>query len=83
MRLSLPQFFGPMAAGLEDIHWPAALDPERAVAALRQIGTDHYVPLIAFEGEASAGSVSHRLGVPPAAQTVSSSFSERSSQTRR
>ena len=67
MRLSLPQIFRPQRPLVwRNIHWPAALDPEHAVAALRQIGTDHYVPLIAFEVEASAGSVSHRLGVPPA-----------------
>jgi hypothetical protein len=49
------------------IHWPVELDPERAVAVLRQIGTDQYVPTVAFEVEAAAGTVVHRLGTAPAA----------------
>ena len=67
MRISLVSFFQSRSLVWRNIHWPAALDPESAIATLRQIGTDHYVPLIAFEVEGSAGSVSHRLGAPPTA----------------
>lgn len=47
-----------------DIHWPPELDPENAVSLLRQLGTDQYVPLLAFEVEGTGGSLKHRLGVP-------------------
>ena len=47
-----------------EIHWPAELDPEVALAVLRQLATDHFVRFVAFEVEASAGPVVHRIGVP-------------------
>lgn len=47
-----------------EIHWPAELDSELAVAVLRQLATDRFVRLIALEVEASAGLVVHRIGVP-------------------
>ena len=54
-----------------EIHWPAELAPEVAVAVLRQLGTDHFVRLIALEVEARDGAVLHRIGVPaPAAARV-------------
>lgn len=54
-----------------EIHWPAELAPDVAVAVLRQLGTDHLVRLIALEVEARDGAVVHRIGVPaPAAPRV-------------
>jgi hypothetical protein len=47
-----------------EIHWPAELKPEAALALLRQLATDRFVRLIALEVEASAGLVVHRIGVP-------------------
>jgi hypothetical protein len=47
-----------------EIHWPAELDPEIALAVLRQLATDHFVRFVAFEVEASAELVIHRIGVP-------------------
>jgi hypothetical protein len=49
-----------------DIHWPPALAPELAVAVLRQLATDGFVRLVAFEVEARDGAIVHRLGVAPA-----------------
>ena len=46
-----------------DLHWPAEFPAEHAVAILRQLATDHYVKVIVFEVEATAGQVLHRLGV--------------------
>ena len=58
-----------------EIHWPAELAPEVAVAVLRQLGTDHFVRLIALEVEARAGAVIYRIGVPaPAAARVEQLF---------
>lgn len=68
MRLSLPTIFHPRRSLVwRTVHWPNELGPEQAVAVLRQIGTDHYVPLIALEVEASGDSVVHRIGTQPAA----------------
>ena len=47
-----------------EIHWPAELKPEVALALLRQLATDRFVRFIALEVEASAGLVVHRIGVP-------------------
>jgi hypothetical protein len=53
------------------IHWPSELAPEVAVALLRQLGTDHFVRLIALEVEAESAAVTYRFGVPaPAARRV-------------
>lgn len=49
------------------IHWPTALEPERAVAVLRQVGTDHFVRLVALEVEATSGALVHRIGMAAAA----------------
>ena len=58
-----------------EIHWPAELAPEVAVAVLRQLGTDHFVRLIVLEVEARDGEVVHRIGVPaPAAARVEQLF---------
>jgi hypothetical protein len=54
-----------------EIHWPAELSPEVAVAVLRQLATDHFVRLVALEVEAGDGVVIHRIAVPaPAAARV-------------
>jgi hypothetical protein len=59
----------------QQVHWPAELAPEVAVAVLRQLGTDHFVRLIALEIEARDGVVIHRIGVPaPAAARVQQLF---------
>src|SRR4051812_30681605 len=52
-----------------EIHWPAALAPEFALAVLRQLATDHFVGGIALEVEATAGLVAYGVGVP--AESVS------------
>jgi len=58
-----------------EIHWPAEVAPETAVAVLRQLATDHFIRLIALEVEASAGTVVHRIGVPaPATARVEQLF---------
>ena len=66
MRLDLAKSL--MGAGPEfvwrEIHWPAELDPEFALAVLRQLATDHLVRLVVFEVEATDGLVVHRIGVP-------------------
>jgi Type IV secretory system Conjugative DNA transfer/TraM recognition site of TraD and TraG len=49
-----------------EVHWPAELAPEVAVAVLRQLGTDNFVRLIVFEVEARDGIVVHRVGAPAA-----------------
>jgi len=49
------------------VHWPTDLPPTQAVALLRQLGTDHYVRLLALEVEGSNGAVTHRLAVPAVA----------------
>jgi hypothetical protein len=54
-----------------EIHWPTELDPEIALAVLRQLATDHFVRFIALEVETSAEHVVHRIGVPaPAVERV-------------
>lgn len=58
-----------------EIHWPPELAPELAASALRQLGTDHFVRLIALEVEARDGVIVHRIGVPaPAATRVEQLF---------
>lgn len=47
-----------------EVHWPAELSHAVALAALRQLATDHFVRLIALEVEASGDLVIHRIGVP-------------------
>ncbi len=65
MRLDLlrprPQF------AWREVHWPAELDPARAVALLRQIGTDHFVSLVALEVEATEDTITYRVGAPASA----------------
>jgi Type IV secretory system Conjugative DNA transfer len=46
-----------------EVHWPAELEPDAALAVLRQLATDRLVRLIVFEVEASGGRVVHRVGV--------------------
>jgi hypothetical protein len=48
-----------------EIHWPSELVPEIAVALLRQLGTDDFVPLLGFEVEANGDAVAFRVGMPP------------------
>jgi hypothetical protein len=50
-----------------EMHWPDELPTDVAVAMLRQLGTDQFVRLIAFEVEAREGEVVHRIGVAPTA----------------
>jgi hypothetical protein len=50
-----------------EIHWTAELAPELAAAVLRQLGTDHFVRVIALEVEARDGVVLHRVGVAASA----------------
>lgn len=58
-----------------EIHWPADLPPEVAVAVLRQLATDHLLPLVALEVGATSGAVFHQLGVPaPAVARVEQLF---------
>jgi hypothetical protein len=52
-----------------EIHWPAALPSELALATLRQLATDHFVRWIALEVEAWTGQVVYRIGIP--AESVS------------
>ena len=67
MPLDLALLFGRRADFVwRELHWPAELAPEMAVALLRQLGTDQFVRLIAFEVEANGGVVVHRVGVPRA-----------------
>lgn len=47
-----------------EIHWPAELDSEIALAVLRQLATDQFVRFVALEVEASVELVVHRIGVP-------------------
>lgn len=47
-----------------EIHWPPEFQPEVALALLRQLATDRLVRVVAFEVEASATRVVHRVGVP-------------------
>jgi Helicase HerA, central domain len=47
-----------------EIHWPAELEPASALAVLRQLATDRFIRVIAFEVEASGGRVVHRVGGP-------------------
>lgn len=46
------------------IHWPAELVPELAIALLRQLGTDHFVRLLGLETEGRGGEVLFRVAVP-------------------
>ncbi|HEX6700895.1 MAG TPA: type IV secretory system conjugative DNA transfer family protein [Gaiellaceae bacterium] len=46
-----------------EVHWPAELPLETAVAFLRQLATDRFVPSVAFELQANAGRVVYRIGV--------------------
>ncbi len=50
-----------------DVHWPAALAPDAALAFLRQLATDYAVQQICFEVEATPGGLSYRVGVRPQA----------------
>jgi Type IV secretion-system coupling protein DNA-binding domain/TraM recognition site of TraD and TraG len=50
-----------------DIHWPAELAPDVAVATLRQLGTDQFIRVIALEIETHASQLSFRIGVPAGA----------------
>ena len=76
MPLDLDSIFGRRADFVwREVHWPAELPPQLAVAVLRQLGTNHFVPLIALEVEARDGVVLHRIGVPaPAAARVEQLF---------
>ena len=76
MPLDLDSIFGRRADFVwREVHWPAELAPQLAVAVLRQLGTDHFVRLIALEVEARDGVVLHRIGVPaPAAARVEQLF---------
>lgn len=65
MRLDL--FRQRLELSWRQVHWPPELAPDVAVALLRQLGTDHFVPVIALEVEAREGAVVHRIGVPVAA----------------
>ena len=66
MRLDLASLLLPPRADFvwREIHWPAELDPEIALAVLRQLATDHFVRFVALEVEANAEHVIHRIGVP-------------------
>lgn len=66
MRLDLASLLLPPRAEFvwREIHWPAELDPEIALAVLRQLATDHFVRFVALEVEASAEHIIHRIGVP-------------------
>lgn len=58
-----------------EIHWPAELAPEIAVALLRQLGTDQFVRLIVLELEARVGTIVYRIGVSaPAVSRVEQLF---------
>lgn len=65
MRLSLPRFVAPPGLAWRRVHWPTTLPPEQAVGLLRQLGTDHFVPLLVIETEGSATGVFHRIGARP------------------
>lgn len=69
MRLSLPRFSAPLGLAWRRVHWPNTLEPEQAVGLLRQLGTNHFMPLLVMETEGSAAGVVHRVGVRP--QSVS------------
>jgi hypothetical protein len=45
-----------------EIHWPPDLPTESAVSVLRQLGTDRFVSVVAFELEASGEGIVHRVG---------------------
>jgi hypothetical protein len=47
-----------------ELHFPLELTPDAAVALLRQLATDHFVHVAAFEAEGVGGRISYRLGVP-------------------
>lgn len=65
MRPELPAIFKPRSELVwREIHWPAELPPDRAVALLRQLATDQFVSLFVLEIEARGGLASYRLGVP-------------------
>ena len=64
MRLSL-RIGTPQRLAWRRVHWPAKLEPERTAGVLRQLGTDHYVPLLVMEAEGSAAAVVHRIGIRP------------------
>lgn len=51
------------------VHWPAEVEPQAALALLRQLGTDQFVRLIALELVCQNGSIAYRIGVPPPAAT--------------
>jgi hypothetical protein len=64
MTLSLPSLARPRPLVWRQIHWPAELTIEQAESLLRQVGTDQQIPLMALEVEGTAGSITHRLGLP-------------------
>jgi Type IV secretion-system coupling protein DNA-binding domain len=47
-----------------ELHFPPELTPNVAVALLRQLGTDHFVRVVALEVEGCGGHIAYRVGVP-------------------
>ena len=65
MRLSLPRLAVSQGLAWRQVHWPSTLEPEQAIALLRQLSTDQFVPLLVIETEGSTSGVTHRVGVRP------------------
>src|SRR5437879_6582778 len=49
------------------LHWPRTLDAGSCLAVLRQLAADRRAGVVVIETSATAGEVSYRLGVHPAA----------------
>jgi len=56
--------FRPAELLWRELHFPPEMPPDVAAALLRQLGTDHFVRLVALEVEGYGHHIGYRIGVP-------------------